>query len=201
MYISAAEIQELERRYGVPREVEFQIAYRKEEFEFLKASQKHGRAHDVTLLIFRGDEIAVTAKPHYPPGLYRPPSGGVQPGEPFEAGARREAREETGLEIALERYLVRARTRFTHAGEVVRWTTHVFTARYVSGELTVHDSREISGVRWMRLEELEALQPALRATGSSGLGYRAALNEAIFEELRRLGTVETRNSKSETRGS
>lgn len=93
----------------MPLEVAFEIPYRASEFDFLKRSQKHGRAHDVTLVIFRGPEIAVIAKPHYPPGLYRPPSGGVNPGESFEAGALREAREETGLDIALVRYLARAR--------------------------------------------------------------------------------------------
>ena len=196
MYISPEEIQRLEQRYGIPPEVEFEIGYRKDEFDFLKHSQKHGRAHDVTLLIFRDDQIAVTAKPHYPPGLYRPPSGGVAPGEPFEAGALREAREETGLEIALERYLVRALVRFQYADEVVRWTSHVFTARHVGGELAPRDSREITGARWMTLAELEALQPMLRAAGSSGLAYRAALHEVIFEELRRLKKVAARNAKS-----
>src|SRR5215475_6436371 len=108
MYITAEIIAELERHYGVPDEVTWQYEMLPHEFDMVRRSQKHNRAHDVTLFIITDDRIVVIKKPMYLPGIYRAPSGGIAPGEAFEAGALREAYEETGLAVALERYLVRA---------------------------------------------------------------------------------------------
>src|SRR5512132_2640242 len=104
MYVTAEIIREIEARYGVPDEVVWQFEMRPHEFDMVRRSQKKaGRAHDVTLFIIEGGQVVVIKKPMYPPGAYRAPSGGVEPGELFEAGARREAYEETGLAVALER--------------------------------------------------------------------------------------------------
>src|SRR5437764_15416080 len=119
MYITAEIIRELEERYGVPDEVTWQFEMLPR--EMVRRSQKHNRAHDVTLFIIEGEQIVVIKKPFYPPGVYRAPSGGVTPGEAFEAGALREAYEETGLEVALERYIVRARVKFTCEGQSIDW--------------------------------------------------------------------------------
>ncbi|MFQ6090103.1 MAG: NUDIX domain-containing protein, partial [Candidatus Bipolaricaulia bacterium] len=81
------------------------------------------RAHDVTLFIFIEGRIVAIRKPFHPPGVYRPPSGGVSPGERISEAAEREALEETGLEVELERYLLRLKPTFVHRGERVRWTS------------------------------------------------------------------------------
>src|SRR5512138_121301 len=112
MYITAEIIGEIEARYGAPDEVAWQFEMLPREFDMVRRSQKHDRAHDVTVFIIEGERVVVIKKPMYRPGVYRAPSGGIAPGEAFEAGAMREAYEETGLEVALERYLVRARAKF-----------------------------------------------------------------------------------------
>lgn len=61
------------------------------------------------------------------------PGGALEPGESFEAGVCREVREETGLEIAVER----------HVGDYHRTgfrphTAKVYLARVVSGDLQIN---------------------------------------------------------------
>jgi len=41
--------------------------------------------------------VALIRKPHFADGIWRPPGGGIKPGEDFVAGAVREALEETGI--------------------------------------------------------------------------------------------------------
>lgn len=101
MYISAEAILELEQKFGKPDEVSFACEMTEREFELVRASQKHGRAHDVTLFIIEDGRVVVISKPMYPPGAYRAPSGGIAAGESLEDGALREAYEETGLHISL----------------------------------------------------------------------------------------------------
>ena len=122
----------------------------------------------------------------HPHGVCRAPSGGVQPGEDFEKGTLREAYEETGATIELDRYLLRAHAIFTYLDSEVEWTSHVLTANYISGELRPIDTKEIAEVMEVSLEELQGrIRNNLLATGSGGLAYRAALTDKVVELLRR----------------
>ncbi|HSB10009.1 MAG TPA: NUDIX hydrolase [Blastocatellia bacterium] len=184
MYISAKVILELERKYGSPEELSLAYEMTEREFEMVYASQKHGRAHDVTLFIVIGGRVVVIKKPMYPPGAYRAPSGGIAPGEPFEDGARREALEETGLSISLEKYLLRARVKFSNLSRVIDWTSHVFTANRIAGELQPIDTHEIVEARLATTSELmNSIRTALLESGSTGLRYRSELNDAVIRRL------------------
>jgi ADP-ribose pyrophosphatase YjhB (NUDIX family) len=184
MYISAEMIEEVERKYGRPAEVALRYEMKPSEFDMVRRSQKHGRSHDVTLYIIEGGRVVVIKKPMYPPGAYRAPSGGVAPGEPFEEGALREAREETGLVVELEKYLLRARVKFTLGTDEIDWTTHVFTARATGGRLEPIDTHEIVEARLVTLDEMGGgIKQALVASGSTGLRYRAELHDRVAERL------------------
>jgi len=190
MYITAEIIGELEKRYGVPDEVTWQFAMSPREFDMVRRSQKHQRAHDVTLFIIDGEQVVVIKKPMYPPGAYRAPSGGVDPGEAFETGALREAYEETGLEVALERYVVRARVQFTCAGEKIDWVSHVFSAHPTGGRLEPIDTHEIVEARFATVAEiLGAMREAMLASGSTGLRYRAQLQDVVVARLIAIGRL------------
>ena len=125
-------LEEIEREYGTPREMTMSFPMNPAEFEMLKQSMTDGRNSDATLFIFKGDQVIVIAKPWYPEGLYRAPSGGIKPDENLELSAKREAYEETGVEIELTRYILRIYVTFTCGQMCEKWTSHVFTARYVS---------------------------------------------------------------------
>jgi 8-oxo-dGTP pyrophosphatase MutT (NUDIX family) len=189
-YISEGQVREMMDRYGVPREIELTLELSPAEFSMLRGSRKRERSHDITFFVFKDRgyrEFAAIAKPFFPPGVYRAPSGAAHPGEDFEEGGRREAREETGLEVEFDRFILLIRPRFTCGPEFEDWTSYVFTAFMTSGELQQQDFEEISEVRWMTLEELQdSVRQALRDTGMPLFQYRLRLHDESVEEIRRL---------------
>jgi len=183
LFIAERMFEEIERKYGTPRELAMSFPMGPAEFDMLKGSMKDGRNSDVTLFIFKDGKVVVIAKPWYPEGLYRAPSGGIKPGEDVELTAKREAYEETGAQIELERYILRIRVTFTCGSQKEEWTSHIFTAKHLSGDLRPIDTKEIKKVALMSLEELAALKEKLLAQDSGGLHYRAALTEAAIKEI------------------
>ncbi|MEW6399395.1 MAG: NUDIX hydrolase [Bacillota bacterium] len=133
MFLTAEKLAPLIARYGQPRLVDMTQAVSTAEMDMVLDSRKDGRAHDVTCFILDGrGQVAVIRKHFHPPGVWRAPSGGIRLHEDVEHGIRREMREETGLDIRLERYLLRISVTFFEEGSRRReqaWTSHVFAAR------------------------------------------------------------------------
>jgi ADP-ribose pyrophosphatase YjhB (NUDIX family) len=174
----------LRARYGQPVALEWAGAITEREHALATYNPK--RMHDVTLFILDpGDRIALIRKPAFAEGIWRPPGGGGKPGEDFTLGAEREALEETGLTVRLERYLVDAHASFLYEPLDVPWRTHVFLARTEGTELAPRDGEEIAGARWGTLDELGgALRERLLATGHAFWRYRVALHDAALTALR-----------------
>ncbi len=185
MYVSAEIIRQVEQRYGIPVEIDRQYEMTPEQLDIVRLGQKQGRCHDVTLVIVDDERnIVVIRKPSYPLGAYRTPSGGVEVGESFDGGAIREAKEETGLDIVLEKYLIRANVQFRCGSEVIDWTTHVLKSRSAGGTLQPIDTKEIVEARIATIAEITGpIHEALIATGSPGLRYRAELDGLSIELL------------------
>jgi 8-oxo-dGTP pyrophosphatase MutT (NUDIX family) len=173
----------LRERYGAPIELDWSGEITQAEHAL--ATYNPRRMHDVTLFILDPDErIALIRKPHFEEGIWRPPGGGIKRGEDFAAGAAREALEETGLRVTLDRYLVASRASFLYASNDVPWRTHVFSARTADTELAPRDAEEIAGARWGTLDELAGpLRDRLLATGRAFWRYRVALHDAALEAL------------------
>ena len=180
-------------RFGAPVVERWAFSMKEEEFARLREHVARGRCHDVTSVIVRGDEVAVIRKPGYPAEAYRTPSGGIHPEESFFDGARREAWEETGLEVEFEDYLLQVHASFSHAGEEAAWTTHVLRARPVGGTIDPVDRTEIESARWVTWSELlERVNPRLVSSGLGGLAYRARLHERTHEILVASGKMQGR---------
>jgi len=182
MYINEDEIKKLAALHGTPEEAKFLIPVDEIEYDRIKASQKNERSHDVTLYIFKDDRVVVIAKHFYPPGMYRAPSGGVAPGEDFVEGTKREAREETGCEIELERFLLVSNVTFElvpRDGRKIEWTSYVFRARCIGGEFDFTDTKEIREVHLAELGEFEEFGRIMRQQPIGGLHYRAALHDRV----------------------
>jgi 8-oxo-dGTP pyrophosphatase MutT (NUDIX family) len=173
----------IEQKYGTPRELTMSFAMNPAEFDMLKESMRDGRNSDVTLFVFKDHRVIVIAKPWYPARMYRAPSGGIKPGEDMELCAKREAYEETGVQIRLVCYVLRIQVTFTCGQASQEWTSHVFVAQYLSGLLHPVDTREIREVGLLSLEELAAMKDRLLQQDSGGLHYRAALTEATIKEI------------------
>lgn len=179
MYVSQDMIDQMAARYGQPDFVRFTFPVADREFAFIRSTQKFQREHDATLYIIKDGQIVVTAKHHYPPGLYRAPSGGLHPGESFEDGIAREMMEETGTEIELERFVLFSNVTFINQSGKIPWRSYVFQARYVRGDFNFTDTWEIREVRLASLDEFETFGRIMRASDIGGLHYRAALHEAV----------------------
>ncbi|KPL00697.1 MAG: hypothetical protein AMJ90_07815 [candidate division Zixibacteria bacterium SM23_73_2] len=178
------QIQKTEKTFGKPKELKTSFPMGKREFEDLLSSMRDGRSSDITLVIFKDKRIIVIAKPWYPEGLWRMPSGGWRPDESFLECAKRESYEETGVKIELEKYLLRINVTFAYNKKEVKWTSHIFIAKYLSGKLRPVDRREIKKVGLLTLEKLEKLKPLLLKQNSGGLAYRAFLTEETIKEIR-----------------
>lgn len=184
MYLTEEMLEHAARRWGAPRRVSLAFGISERERDMVRGSRRDDRSHDITLFIRRGDRFAVIAKPWYGPGLWRAPSGAIKPGETLEAGAQREAYEETGLAVELERYLLRVDAAFWYGADVEPWHTHVFLASAADGELDPKDTSEISGARWATRDEIQgAVRKALLDTGAGLFRYRVALTDEAFEVL------------------
>jgi 8-oxo-dGTP pyrophosphatase MutT (NUDIX family) len=136
------------------------------------------------MFIFRGSQLIVIAKHHYPEGLYRPPSGAIKPGETLMQGALREAYEETGCQIKLTRYLLQVNAIFTDGRRHLPWKSHVFAAKHISGDPKPIDTREIREVSLATLDDFRKYKEIIRQkTSSGGLNYRARLHDEVLKLL------------------
>jgi ADP-ribose pyrophosphatase YjhB (NUDIX family) len=183
-HVDDAVLAPLRRRYGEPRVLRWSGEISAEELAL--ATYNPARTHDVTLFILDpADRLALIRKPMFDEGVWRPPGGGIKPGEDFAAGAAREALEETGLRVELRRYLVASDVVFRHEGREVPWRTHVFLAETGDTELRPADTYEIDAARWGTLPELAGpLRERLLATGRAFWRSRVALHDAALAALR-----------------
>ena len=92
------------------------------------------------------------------PGGWVLPGGTVEPGETIAAGAIREAREESGIEVALLRPLAAMRVRAVSPGEGSMGFFHVtYLARAIGGELRPQMTEEIDDSAWHSMPEIEEI--------------------------------------------
>jgi 8-oxo-dGTP pyrophosphatase MutT (NUDIX family) len=101
------EIDDLSRRFGDPLHVEVSI-----HDGFFDPIKRPDRVGEVCMVIRRpSGTILLSTKTFYPPGAYRLPTGGIDLGESIQAALTREAHEETGLTVAVRRFLAAIRYR------------------------------------------------------------------------------------------
>ncbi len=187
MHVDETVLEEARRRYGTPRTLELELEISPDEAVLVGRSTAKGRHHDVTFFVLSGERLALIQKPHYTPGLWRPPGGGLQPGEDFAEGTRREAREELGVEIELVRYLLSVSALFHAGAQSIPWRTHIVEATTTAQDLAPLDTREISAARFGTLAELAGpIRERLLATDRALWRYRVTLHDAAIEAL---GTV------------
>jgi ADP-ribose pyrophosphatase YjhB (NUDIX family) len=186
MHLTEAVLAPLRERYGEPRPLRWEGEVSDQEFELAGASPQ--RRHDVTFFVFDPRRrLALIQKPSYPPGAWRPPGGGVRPDEEFVRGVQREAREELGVPIELQRFLVSTDATFHSARGVIDWRTHVFSASTEAEELDPVDTHEISAARWGTTKELAGpIRAVLLETGRALWRYRVALHDAALDQLEQL---------------
>jgi 8-oxo-dGTP diphosphatase len=183
VHVDDAVLAPLRDRFGEPFELPWDGAI--SELEWSVATYNATRTHDVTLFILDPSRrLALIRKPQFAADVWRPPGGGIKPGEDFVEGAVREALEETGLQVELRRYLVASRAVFRNAGRELPWRTHVFLAETSDETLAPNDPDEIAEARWGTLGELNGpLRETLLATDRAFWRYRVALHDAAIAAM------------------
>jgi ADP-ribose pyrophosphatase YjhB (NUDIX family) len=88
-------------------------------------------------------------------GLWNIPSGKVEEGETVIKTAIREAKEETGYTIVIEKELLIIREPFTDTKEL-----HIFLGKIDSGVITI-PKEEILDVQWFTYQEIENMKDFL----------------------------------------
>ncbi|HHW07378.1 MAG TPA: NUDIX hydrolase [Clostridia bacterium] len=185
MYIPAGAIKDLELQFGTPKEITMDHFITSPEMTMLRASQKHGRAHDFTFFIIdRDNRVAVISKHSHPPGFYRAPSGGVNPGEDVLQGMYREAFEETGIRIDIKQYILRINVTFKCDRIAVPWVSHIFTAAPLTTLMKPIDTKEIKEVKWVSWKELQGpIRDNLSKSPAKLFHYRVFLTDAVAQLL------------------
>lgn len=112
----------------------------------------------VTAVIVRDDSVLLVKRADN--GHWTPVTGIVEPGEDPGVAARREALEETGTTIRVDRLAsVGAGERVTHAnGDRAVYLDHTFACTWLSGDPYVADD-ESTDVGWFARDELPDLKP------------------------------------------
>ena len=181
-------IEEAAARFGPPIEKSYRLDVGQEDFrnrEKIRAK----RGGEVILAVRRkSGEYLLHTKAFYPPGAYRLPSGGVEQGEDLATAVGREAIEETGLNLSIERFVGILRYRFCWEGLESDFTSYVFLLSEIGGALAAQDvGEQISGYREVPLGELPEVARALEHLAVPGWEtwgrFRALAHRFVAEVL------------------
>jgi len=104
----------------------------------------------VMVLVRRGTELLLARSPHFKPGVFSALAGFVEAGETLEECAKREVKEEVGIEIDHLRYFHSQSWPFPNSLMIA------FFADYKGGEITP-DPNEIEAAGWFDIENLPRL--------------------------------------------
>ncbi|MEA2428974.1 MAG: hypothetical protein QOF37_2602 [Thermoleophilaceae bacterium] len=85
------------------------------------------------------------------------PKGHIEPGESAADAARREVREEAGIEGELQEKLGDVKYWYARGGERVFKVVSFFLLRYRSGSVRNYQREEVDGAEWLPLEEAPRL--------------------------------------------
>lgn len=185
--IDEQEIAELARRYGPLEQRHYILEMGERLFSDLREACNNRRG-EVALFILRpSGNVILHTKEFYPEGIYRVPTGGVERGENVVGAVHREAREETGLAVAIERCLGILEYELRHREEMFPFVSYVFLLKENGGQLRPQDEGErITSFQEISLTELETVAQKLRAIEGDWRDwghYRAIVHSFAAEVL------------------
>jgi ADP-ribose pyrophosphatase YjhB (NUDIX family) len=162
--INRREIEALARQYGPIERRSYSLEVGRRNFEDWRRELVEKRRGEVVFVVKGPVGLILHTKDFYPPGTYRLPSGGVRWGESVLSALHREAQEEMGLKVEVERFLGLLEYEFRCQGETMPFVSYVFLVREAGGELAPQDKEErILSFCQVPVAELAAVADSLRA--------------------------------------
>ncbi|MGA9350502.1 MAG: NUDIX hydrolase [Anaerolineae bacterium] len=162
--INPEEIEELARLYGPIERRSYSLEVSRRNFEDWRRKLAKKRRGEVVFVVKCPPGLILHTKDFYPPGTYRLPSGGVGWGESVLSALHREAQEEMGLEVEVERFLGLLVYEFRCREETMPFVSYVFLMREAGGELAPQDKEErILSFCQVPVAKLSAVADSLRA--------------------------------------
>lgn len=115
-----------------------------------------------TAVILDGEKVLLVRRADN--GEWGPVSGIIEPGEEPGVSARREAEEEAGVRIEVDRLVeVTVTDRLVYPnGDAVQYINFTFRCSYLSGDARVGDDESVD-VRWFDVQNLPDMRADLRA--------------------------------------
>jgi ADP-ribose pyrophosphatase YjhB (NUDIX family) len=156
------------------------------------------RAEVVFAIQGLGGGVLVHRKFFWEDGLYRLPTGGINPREWVVAALTRELREETNLVAEGIRFFGAQDCHLHYDGQVCRFVSYVFHITRAVGRLVPEEREGIAEFREISTEQLADLATRLRHLNPpySGWGrWRAAAHDLVYRRL----TDDERHSPNTTR--
>jgi len=180
-------LSEAEGRFGTPLVRDVHYAVSRGTWLYWRRARRRRAGEVVLLLRRRNGRYLVHTKAFYPQGVYRLPSGGIKPGEDLVEAVRREAAEETSLEVDIEAFLAVVRHHFHRRHREMVYTSYLFLLQELGGTLRPADAGEaITGFREVTLAEVVALADELEALPADWREwgrFRAAVHRVVGEVL------------------
>lgn len=157
------EIAQLGARYGEPVRQRCALDLSQSSHEWWRLDKLRRRDGEVVLFVVRRNgKLILHTKDFYPEGAMRVPSGGIKGGEAVIAAVHREALEETGLQVAVERFLSLVEFEFRWQGQTAHYPSYSFVLREVAGELhSLDDDERIAAFGEVAPSELLSIASAL----------------------------------------
>ncbi len=127
----------------------------------------------VTAVVVRDEEVLLVRRSDN--GTWGPVTGIMDPGEEPAVAAAREALEETGVTVRVDRLAaVTSGIEVTHVnGDRAVYLDHTFACSWVAGEAHVADDESVD-VRWCRPDDLPEMSPMLRERIEAALSGETA---------------------------
>lgn len=157
-----AEIEALGAQLGMPERRRCALHIDRETYEWWTHIKPLRRGEVVLLIRRQNGNCILHSKDFYPAGTVRLPSGGLKKSESLLDAAYREAAEETGLQVVVERFLAVVDFEFHFGNQVIDFASYLFLLSETGGELKTQDVDErICGFSEVPLEELSLVAECL----------------------------------------
>lgn len=193
--VDPREVDALLARFGPAEQRHAELPMGEERFAFwhdkVQGSVADRRA-EVALAVERPDgRLLLHTKSFYPAGVMRIPTGGIGPEESVLDALRREAHEETGLEVEIARWLGLVTYRFRQGPRALPFATYLFHVRVGMDPPRALDEEErISELRYVPARAIEAVLDDLLALPPSWADwgrFRALPHELLLDRWREPG--------------